>query len=564
MAYKRLGDILVSAGTLSENDLNEALAGAREAKMRIGEYLIHQGLISERQIIDALRLQLGIDFIDLTKASIETEMAALVPRNLAKMYSILPVKLEGETLYLAMVDPLNFTAIEDVKNATKKRVIPMIATERALERAHVMLYGNEGVNRAIDELQKERLAVMDNIRQPVVEEINEDIDSIAPAIRIVNSIIERGITEGASDIHIEPHEDGLQIRMRIDGVLRLILEIPQNLQNAVISRVKIMGDMDIAEKRVPLDGRSSYKTKDKDIDLRISSLPTKYGEKVVIRFLEKSKELLSIEGIGMQGQHLHDYHELLKNTNGVILISGPTGSGKSTTMYTMISELNREEVNLITLEDPIEYDVNGVNQVQVNEKAGLTFAAGLRSILRQDPDIISVGEIRDGETAEIAMRAAITGHLVLSTIHTNSAVATIDRLVDIGVEPYLIASALKGVLAQRLVRRICPACKEAYEATEEEVLDLGLDPTKKHTFYRGKGCPECIYTGYKGRVGLFEILVLNSEEKQLIREGAPQSELIKAIEKTGYTTLKDDALKLIDEGTTTASEAIRILHTTDF
>jgi len=563
MAYKRLGDILVSAKVVDRKVLDQALIESKEAKMRIGEYLISKGLLSESQLIAVLKIQLGIDFIDLTTAAVDPSLVSLVPKNMATDFKVIPVKEAGDDLYLAMVDPLNFNAIETVKQVSRKRVIPMIATGAAMERAIAAIYGYEGVNKAISELQSERLAILDEPQEEIKE---EDGDSSAPAIRIVNTIIERGVMEKASDIHIEPREDALVVRMRIDGVLRTVLTIPQNLQSAVISRIKIMGDMDIAEKRIPLDGRSNYRNKDKDIDLRISSLPTKYGEKIVIRFLEKTVKMLSIEGIGMQGKHLKDYKALLQNTNGVILISGPTGSGKSTTMYAMISELNNDDVNLITLEDPIEYEVKGINQVQVNEKAGLTFAAGLRSILRQDPDIISVGEIRDGETAEIAMRAAITGHLVLSTIHTNSAIATIDRLIDIGVEPYLVSSALRGVLAQRLVRRICTHCREAYDPTDEELaeLDIKREDHPGIKFYRGKGCSECLHIGYKGRVGVFEILVLTPEEKQLIRERAPQSQLIEAIQKTGYTTLKDDVTRLVLDGTTTLQEAMRILHTTEF
>jgi len=563
MAYKRLGDILVSANAISSSELEKALVDAKKAKKRIGEYLIDQKMITENQLIEVLKLQLGIDFVDLTKMTVPTFLATIVPKTIAKEHNVVPVKQEGNNLYLAMVDPLNFNAIEQVKQTTKNRVIPMIATRESVERTIVTLYGNEGVNRAIDELQKEHEA-LDEVMLTTKEGF-DDSDTSAPAIRIVNNIIERGVMENASDIHVEPRENILEVRMRIDGVLRKILEIPQNLQSAVISRIKIMGDMDIAEKRIPLDGRANYRSKDKDVDLRISSLPTKYGEKIVIRFLEKNKETLTIEGIGMQGKHLEIYKDLLQNTNGVILITGPTGSGKSTTMSAMISELNCEDVNLITLEDPIEYEIKGVNQVQVNEKAGLTFAAGLRSILRQDPDIISVGEIRDGETADIAMRAAITGHLVLSTIHTNSAISTVDRLVDIGVEPYLIASALKGVLAQRLVRRICPNCKEAYDATDEELEEIGLEqnPHKKIQFYRGKGCPQCLHTGYRGRIGVFEIFALNKEEKQLIRKKATQDELMDAALRDGYTTLADDALRLILDGTTTVKEALRILHTTD-
>ena len=562
MAYKKLGDILVSAGIITSKQLDKALDDSKKQKKRIGEYLIDEKIITEAQLIEVLKLQLGIDFIDVAKINIPSELTNVVPRNFAKKYNCIPVKETPGTLYLAMSDPLNFNAIEDIRNVTKKQVVPMIGTAAAIDKAIVMLYGSEGVSKAINEMQGDYI---DEEQKKEAEAIDND-ETTAPAIRIVNSIIERGVTEGASDIHIEPRDGGLTIRMRIDGVLHQILEIPQSLQNAVISRVKIMANMDIAEKRIPQDGRSNVLIKGRDVDMRISALPTKYGEKIVIRFLEKSEALLSTDGIGLKGKHLEDFNNLLGNSNGVILITGPTGSGKSTTMYTMISKLNKEDVNIITLEDPIEYDVDGVNQVQVNEKVGLTFAEGLRSILRQDPDIVSVGEIRDGETAEIAMRAAITGHLVLSTIHTNSAVATLDRLVDIGVEPYLIASALRGVIAQRLVRKVCPNCKKAYTATDEELSALGLKNTKGHkkiTFYKGKGCPECMNTGYKGRAAVYEILTLTPEIKQAFREGVVGTKLQAVIDKTGFTTMKEHGISLIKDGTTSASEVIRVLNSTD-
>ncbi|MGI6072140.1 MAG: GspE/PulE family protein [Lachnospiraceae bacterium] len=565
MAYKRLGDILTDAGVLSEEELDKALALGSEQKKRLGEVLIDNKIITERQLIDVLKYQLGVDFIDLSKVDIPIQMAQLLPKNIARRHKVVPVKVVGDTIYVAMSDPLNFVAIEEVKSATKKRVVPMIAMKSATDRAINVLYGNENVNRAIDEMQKSMN--IDGV-QPIGDlvESGEIDEQAAPGIRLVNSIIERGAQENASDIHMEPRENGFVVRMRIDGVLHEILTVPQNLQSSVISRIKIMGEMDIAERRIPQDGRSFIRVKGKDIDLRISTLPTKYGEKVVIRFLEKSSSLLTGAGIGLTGKLLDNYNGLIANANGVILIAGPTGSGKTTTMYTMVSDLNREEVNLVTLEDPIEYNIDGVNQVQINEKVGMTFANGLRAILRQDPDIIAVGEIRDGETAEIAMRAAITGHLVLSTIHTNSAIATLDRLLDIGVEPYLIASALKGVIAQRLVRKICPNCKESYTPDEDELISMGFDPDKSKDirFYRGKGCPECLNIGYRGRTAVFEMLVLNSEIKQKFRENAPHYELEEAVYRSpGFETMSKNCLRLVLEGTTTASEAKRILHTTD-
>ena len=564
MAYKRLGDILTDAGLVSEEQIDRAVELGRKKGLRLGESLIENNIITELQLIEVLKLQLGVEFIDLTTVSIPTAMASLVPKNLARKHMAVPVRAQGDTIYLAMVDPLNFVAIEEIRTASRKKIIPMIATRSATDRAISALYGNEGVSRAIDDLQKTMGVDSGSDSALLINAADEDENS-APAIRLVNSILERGVSEGASDIHMEPHRGGMLIRMRIDGVLHTMLTVPQNLQSSLISRVKIIGDMDISEKRVPQDGRATVRVKQQSVDMRISTLPTTYGEKIVIRFLEKSESLLSTEGIGLKGDYLTQYNNMIRNSNGVILIAGPTGSGKSTTMYTMVRNLYSEETNLITLEDPVEYDMDGINQVQINEKVGLTFAAGLRSILRQDPDVIAVGEIRDGETAEIAMRAAITGHLVLSTIHTNSAIATLDRLEDIGVEPYLIASALKGVISQRLVRKICPNCKKPYTPTEEELAEMEITPEEAAgmRFAKGTGCGECMDTGYRGRAAVFEMLVLNNEIKTKFRENAPHSELVEAVYRSSFHPMRDHALMLVGEGTTTISEAMRVLHSTD-
>ncbi len=378
----------------------------------------------------------------------------------------------------------------------------------------------------------------------------------------MNAIIERAVTERASDIHMEPRETEFSVRMRIDGLLRDILTVPRELQAAVISRVKVMSSLDITERRVPQDGRFNVKVRDKDIDLRISTLPTVYGEKIVARLLDKSGMRLSRDKIGLSEDDMVKYEKLIRIKNGVILVVGPTGSGKSTTMYTMIGDMNKRDVNLVTLEDPVEYNIDGVNQVQINEKVGMTFASGLRAILRQDPDVIAVGEIRDGETAEIAMRSAITGHVVLSTIHTSDALGTVERLVDMGVEPYLVASALKGVFSQRLVRRICPNCRQAYEPSEEEQQELGLEPKFGRTFYRGKGCPECFDTGYRGRTAVFEIFPLTIKVRRMIAGHASREQLEEELKdpSSGFVSLKDNALKLVEEGVTTGDEVLRVIY----
>ena len=562
MAYKRLGDILLSVNMITEEQLEEALKRGSEEKKRLGQVLIDTDVITEQQLIDVLKLQLGVESIDLTSVNIPTSLAQLVPKNLARKYTVVPVRMMGDELYLAMVDPLNFVAIEEVRNATKKRVIPMIATANAMDRAIATLYGNEGVSRAIDEMQRS-IGATEEAVQAAAGETDDDSAPSAPAIRLVNSIIERAAAENASDIHLEPRESGMVVRMRIDGVLHKILTVPGNLQNAIISRIKILGNMNIAEKRIPQDGRANVRTRGEDIDLRISTLPTTYGEKIVIRLLMKSGRVLTCEGVGLTGDNLAKFRKLIGNSNGVILIVGPTGSGKSSTMYTMIDEINSEEINLVTLEDPVEYSMDGVNQVQINEKVGMTFASGLRAILRQDPDVISVGEIRDGETAEIAMRAAITGHLVLSTIHTNNAVSTLDRLVDIGVEPYIITNALKGVISQRLVRRICPECRQEYIPTAEEKEVVGIPADKEVKFYRGAGCSECLNTGYRGRTAAFEILVMNDEIRRAFRESGNSTTIGEAVSHSDFRTLRDDCRRLVLDGTTTVDEVQRILNATD-
>ena len=561
MAYMRLGDLLLSSGVISHEQLERALELQKESKERLGDVLVQSGIITEQQLIEALKIQLGVEFVDLTAVSIPVELAKYVPRTLAKKYCVVPVKLVRDTLYLAMSDPLDFIAQEEVKAASRKRVIPMIATHRATEQAISRLYGSEGTARVIEEMKREAGSAGPDI---VPAQLAKDSDSSegAPTIRFVNSLIERAFTERASDIHLEPQEGEMVVRMRIDGLLRRVLTVPAELQSTVISRLKIMGGMDIAERKVPQDGHAMLRVKGSEIDLRISSMPTVYGEKIVLRLLNKTSQLLSRDAIGLEGDDLEYYRTLLKNPSGVILLVGPTGSGKSTTMCVMLRDLAREEVNIVTLEDPVEYYIPGVSQCQINEKTGMTFAGGLRAILRQDPDIISVGEIRDGETASIAMRAAITGHLVLSTLHTNDAPSAVDRLRDVGVEPWLISGALRGVVSQRLVRRICPHCKRAYHPASDELALLGLDDAPDLVFYKGEGCPDCHHTGYTGRRAVFEILMIDAPLRRLITAGASADELADEARRHGFTTMRERCRDLVLRGETTAEEATRTISST--
>lgn len=560
MAYMRLGDLLISAGVIRPEQLNEALAVQKKTRERLGDVLINNGIITERQLIEALQMQLGVDFVDLTAVSIPLELARFVPRSIAKKYCVVPVKLQKDELYVAMSDPLNFEAQEEIKSASHKQVVPMIATRRAVEQAIATLYGNEGTARAIEEMKREAGSNQTDIVPVQMSKAVDNGAAEAPTIRFVNSVIQRAITERASDIHLEPQEGEMVVRMRIDGVLRRVFTVPANLQATVIARLKIMGGMNIAERKIPQDGRAMVTAKDKEIDLRISSIPTIYGEKIVLRLLDKSSGHINRKAIGLEGEDEKKYDRLLKNSSGVILIVGPTGSGKSTTMCAMIQELCNEQTNIMTLEDPVEYNIPGANQCQINEKTGMTFAVGLRSILRQDPDVISVGEIRDGETASIAVRAAITGHLVISTLHTNDAVSTISRLVDIGVEPYMISSALRGVVSQRLVRKICPHCRKAYTPTEEEKRMVGIPENEDVTFYKGEGCQECGRTGYRGRRGVFEILTLDAALRREVANNASSEELTKTALENGFVTMKDNCRRLVLEGVTTVAEAAKAIN----
>lgn len=557
MPYKRLGDVLLDAGLVTEEQIEHALLQQKTTKRRLGDELIAEGVITEAGVIEALQMQLGVEFIDLSQIDLDPEMSRVVSKNVARQYNVVPVRTTPDEVYLAMSDPLNFMAIEAVKHATRKRVVPMVAMHDAIMRAIMTLYGNEGAARAIEEMKRDARPADDSSSGFAATSLGDDADAqSAPTVRLVNSIIERAATERASDIHLEPREADLHVRMRIDGLLRTILTVPKELQASVISRLKIMGGMNTSERRVPQDGRASIRLKKQDIDLRINTLPTIHGETVVIRLLDKNDSLFDPQGIGLTGENLEKYNRLIGSNNGMVLIVGPTGSGKSSTMYTMIRHLNTDSVNLVTLEDPVEYNIDGVNQVQINEKTGMTFANGLRAILRQDPDIVAVGEIRDGETAEIAMRAAITGHLVLSTVHTFDAASTIDRLVDIGVEPYLIASGIRGIISQRLVRLVCPHCRQEYDPQPEEFEAIGLPYDAHVKFYRGTGCPLCFGTGYRGRTGVFEILTLDRALRASITGGATREELQGAIERSGsFKTMEASCRELVLSGVTTVEEA---------
>ena len=567
MKFTRLGDLLIDAGVITDKQLGEALANQKKTHRRLGDELVQSGIITERQVVDALTMQLGIDFIDLTKTDIDPAMTKLVPKNLAKRYSVVPVRTRGDELYLAMSDPLNFIATEEVRAASRRRVVPMIAMQSGIDHAISQLYGTEGAKQAIREMQQEVGEASRERSGVQVSEIGADNENAAPSIRLVDNIIERGLSTRASDIHIEPMETSVVVRMRVDGLLHKEFDIPKELQSSLTSRVKVMCHMDVTERRIPQDGRAIVRVRMREADLRVSTLPTVHGEKIVMRILDRQQKLNTPEELGFMGINLKRYNQLLNLKQGIVLLVGPTGSGKSSTLFTMIDRLNTEEVNIITLEDPVEYNIEGVNQVQVNDKTGTTFAAGLRSILRQDPDIISIGEIRDQETADIAFRSAVTGHFVLSTLHTNDAISTLDRLSDIGVEPYMVATALKGVISQRLVRRICPFCKEPYTPTEDELTAAGFDPNDyslgQVKFMHGRGCAECYQSGYRGRIVVVETLTLDKGIRNVIAHGGSRAELNAAVEKSGFEPMLMNCHELVRQGITTLEEVERVVFAAD-
>jgi len=464
---KRLGDMLLEAGKIELAQLNRALETHRKTKRRLGEVLVAEGLITEAEIADTLAVQLSLERVDLEKTYVEQEVARSIPKEVALKYTAIPIYMRDDKLVVAMSDPLNMFAIDDICFITQKKIEPAVATREQIESAIEIYYSKQATDQAIEELKREFTYTVSAEQQKQEAELIDDVQA-APAVRLTNSIINQAIATNASDIHIEPFENYVAVRYRVDGVLFESNRIPQNLYSAVSTRIKIMAGMNIAEKRLPQDGRIELEAKGRAYDFRVSSLPTVFGEKIVIRVLDRTSFDFTRDKLGFTDSENEIIDKIIRMPYGIVLLTGPTGSGKTTTLYAMLSEVNTPDKNIVTIEDPVEYMLEGINQVQVNTKAGLTFAAGLRSILRQDPDIIMIGEIRDEETAQIAVRAAITGHLVLSTLHTNDAPGAITRLVDMGVEPYLAADAMVAVIAQRLVRKLCTSCRTTYTADEKE------------------------------------------------------------------------------------------------
>ncbi|WP_243154830.1 GspE/PulE family protein [Clostridium thermarum] len=554
---KKLGNLLVESGKLSEFQLMQALDKQRDTKKRLGEIIIEEGWLTEEEIFDVLQMQLGYKRIQLNDLQIGEEVTKLVPLKIAQKYTLMPIEVKGNVLSVAMEDPLNLFALDDISITSGFEVKVLLATKSEILKAIDKYYSGQNLQKAAEELTREQELTAEQ-RQKELDDVRmeEEINS-APIVKLVDSVIREAIKLNTSDIHIEPFEKQVKIRYRIDGELQLKQVIPIDSLAALVTRIKIMSNLNIAEKRIPQDGRMKIRVENRDIDMRVSILPTIFGEKTVIRILNNSNFLLTKKDLGMDQEDLRKLENIIKVPYGIVLVTGPTGSGKSTTLYTVLKEINRDDINVITVEDPVEFVLEGVNQVNVNTKAGLTFASGLRSILRQDPDVIMIGEIRDAETAEIAIRAAITGHLVLSTIHTNDAPSTVIRLADMGIQPYLVGSSVVGIIAQRLVRRICNECVEEYEASDYEKKLLEVEESESIILKRGKGCPRCGGTGYSGRLGVYEIMEIGKELRDLISRGA-DAEVIKAAAiENGMKTIKVGCINLVLQGKTTMDEYIK-------
>lgn len=545
---KRLGDLLVGAGLLSEEQLQQALLEKSEGQ-KLGDVLLQRGFITEQQLIEVLEFQLGIPHVSLYRYPFDPKLTNLVPKDFAKRNLLIPLKKNGDKLFVAMSDPMDFYAIDDLRLSTGFQIEPAIATKDDILRSITKYYEIDDSMEAVlsdlpssDELEEEKIT-------------NED----SPIVRLVNQMLQNAVQQRASDIHIDPQETKVIIRYRVDGVLRTERSLPKHLQNVLIARIKIMSNLNITEHRVPQDGRIKINLDFHPVDLRVSTLPTVFGEKIVMRILDLGNAINGVEKLGFNKLNIKRFISLIEKPTGIVLITGPTGSGKSSTLYAALNRLNNEQVNIITIEDPVEYQLEGINQIQVNSNVGMTFSKGLRSILRQDPNIIMVGEIRDRETAEVAIRASLTGHLVLSTLHTNDALGTITRLVDMGVEPFLVASSLTGVVAQRLVRKVCRDCGQPEEPTKRELDIFSKRGIRVEKINRGRGCGTCNMTGYKGRAAIHELLMINDDMRKVIMNGEAFSKLRELAIKNKTIFLLDDGLLKVKQGLTTTEEILRVV-----
>lgn len=544
---KRIGDLLVESGVITDSELQSALK-EKQRDEKIGDYLIRQNLLTEQQMIEVLEFQLGIPHIHLNQIPIESEVLKLVPEELAKRAFVMPIKRERNKLYVAMADPMDYFTIEEIRLATGYQVEPRISTKSDILRMITKYY----------DLQQSMEAAISGTLPTEIEEDHELLDEDSPIVRLVNQIIANGVAQNASDIHFDPQEHELRVRYRVDGILRDERSIPKHMQNVITARVKILGNLNITENRVPQDGRIKITVNLNPIDIRLSTLPTIYGEKIVMRVLDMGANINSIDKLAFSAINKERFEKMIHSPNGIVLVTGPTGSGKSSTLYAALSTLNTEDVNIITVEDPVEYQLEGINQIQVREDVGLTFAAGLRSILRQDPDVVMIGEIRDLETAQISVRASLTGHLVLSTLHTNSAVESIARLNDMGVEPFLLSSSLVGIVAQRLVRRICRDCVYTYVPDETTKYFFEQNDIEIKELRKGAGCPSCSGTGYRRRIAIHEVLPVSRTIKNIMMTTMNTSDIRKQMKLDGIHSMLEDGLHKVASGVTTLEEVMRV------
>ncbi len=566
-----IGQILLEKKAVTQEQLDEALKVQKNAAgQRLGRVLVDLGFIEQREVDRAYAEQLGFPYLDLDKTSLDEEVAKALPQSIARRYKAIPIRRDGNRLKVAMVDPTNVFALDDIRLITGYEVDPMLASENDLDNLMRGVDGQAGsadIQQALTDLGVDDPMLPSPESEGTGREEEEDTVAVdpneAPIIRVINVLLSQAVRERASDIHIEPERRAVRTRYRVDGVLREIMTLPKYLHAALISRIKIMSELNIAERRIPQDGHIRIRHEGRDFDIRVSTIPTVFGEKAVMRLLEQSSALISLEKLGFFPETQKDIELLISQPHGIILSTGPTGSGKSTTQCAVLHKLVSPEVNIMTVEDPVEYVVPGVNQVHVNRKAGLTFAQAMRSFLRQDPDIIMVGEIRDLETAETAIQASLTGHLVLSTLHTNDAPTSVTRLIDMGIEPFLVSASLIGTLAQRLARTICKDCKEPYTPPAEALTRLGFNAEDNGdiVFYKGQGCDSCRETGYRGRVGIFELMMINTELRDLIVKRVPLSEIRAAAKANGMKTLKEDGLAKVIEGVITIEELMRVVFT---
>ena len=559
----RLGELLVREKLITADQLKKAVEEQRTSGGRLGYNLAKLGFINEKELTAFLSKQYGIPSIDPAAAEVDPEVIKLIPEDVANKYQVIPISRTGSTLVLAMADPSNIFAIDDIKFLTGYNVESMVASEvsikAAIEKYYAAQEAEMDLGDVLTEFDESDMEVLHEEENIDVNDLKKAVED-APVVKLVNIILTDAIKKGASDIHVEPYEKSFRVRLRVDGVLNEVMKPPLKLKNAIVSRLKIMSNLDIAERRLPQDGRIKLKLgKEKEMDFRVSVLPTLFGEKVVLRLLDKSNLQLDMTKLGFEEKALKDFKDAIEKPWGMVLVTGPTGSGKTTTLYSALSELNQIADNISTAEDPVEFNLMGINQVQMHEAIGLNFASALRSFLRQDPDIIMVGEIRDFETAEIAVKAALTGHLVLSTLHTNDAPSTVNRLLNMGIEPFLIASATNLILAQRLARKICKDCKEEAHIPPQALIDMGISPAEAKAFkcFKGKGCATCNGTGYKGRIALYEVMPLTDNLKELVLNGASSAELKRAAIKDGMKTLRVSGITKMKEGVTTIEEVVR-------